>query len=136
MPRWYVTQQELDAVSSYMKGRLSVEKVRMITAHATVTSSLVKDEVNSRRCSGMLWKGCLTNCVCCDVQVNAAVDEMAGHAEATGRLLLAAQNSGQKLTTSERKKATELLHSVAVRFARYHSWSHSCADAACPNVHP
>lgn len=124
MPRWHVTQQELDAVSSYMKGRLSVEKVRMITAHATVTSSLVKDGVDGRRRNGLLWKGRLSDCVCCDVQVNAAVDEMAGHAEATGRLLLAAQTSGQKLTTSERKKATELLHSVAVslrRLTRYHS---------------
>lgn len=72
----------------------------------------------------MLWKRRMSDCVCCDVQVNAAVDEMAGHAEATCRLLVAAQTSGQKLTTSERKKATELLHTVAVslrQFARYHS---------------
>ena len=50
-------------------------------------------------------------------QVNAALEEMAGHAEANSRLLAAArsQQTAKHLAPAERKRATELLHSVAVR---------------------
>eukprot|EP00198_Chlamydomonas_reinhardtii_P006470 XP_001695806.1 predicted protein [Chlamydomonas reinhardtii] len=71
VPRWYVTQDEFDAVSAYMRGRLVPEKV------------------------------------------NAALDELAGHGLATARLMAAVRAGGAKLAPAERKRATELMHSVA-----------------------
>lgn len=70
-PRWYVTERELSALSSYMRGRLSLDKV------------------------------------------NAALDELVQHAEANSRLVQAARAGGAKLAPADRKRATELLHSVA-----------------------
>ncbi|KAG2447269.1 hypothetical protein HYH02_007599 [Chlamydomonas schloesseri] len=71
VPRWYVTQDEFDGVSAYMRGRLVPEKV------------------------------------------NAALDELAGHGLATARLMAAVRAGGAKLAPAERKRATDLLHSVA-----------------------
>jgi hypothetical protein len=48
------------------------------------------------------------------LQINAAVDELAGFAEANARLMAAARSNSAKLVGAERKHATELLHSVAV----------------------
>ncbi len=47
------------------------------------------------------------------LQINAAVDEMAVHAEANCRLM-SMRSSNQKLSQGERKKATELFHYIAV----------------------
>ncbi|MQM04419.1 hypothetical protein Taro_037217 [Colocasia esculenta] len=44
-PRWYVTAKELDSLSSYMRGRLTLEKVNIavneMAAYAEATSSLI-----------------------------------------------------------------------------------------------
>lgn len=77
-PRWYVTESELAAVSSYMRGRLTLDKV------------------------------------------NAALDELAGHAATNLRTMAAVRNpaggggaGAAKLAPAERKRATDLLHGVA-----------------------
>ena len=48
------------------------------------------------------------------LQANAALDELVQHAEANSRLVQAARTGGAKLAPADRKRATELLHSVAV----------------------
>ncbi|GIL53944.1 hypothetical protein Vafri_9512 [Volvox africanus] len=72
-PRWYVAERELEAVSSYLRGRLQADKV------------------------------------------NSALDELAGHAQNNSKLIAAVKGGGNKLAPADRKRATELLHSVAAK---------------------
>ncbi|EFJ46034.1 hypothetical protein VOLCADRAFT_121093 [Volvox carteri f. nagariensis] len=72
-PRWYVTEREFEAASSYLRGRLQTDKV------------------------------------------NAALDELAGHALNNSKLIAAVKGGGTKLAPADRKRATELLHSVAMK---------------------
>ncbi|KAJ9533809.1 hypothetical protein QJQ45_026901, partial [Haematococcus lacustris] len=46
-------------------------------------------------------------------KINSAVDELAGYAEANSKLLATARTAGAKMAGPERKRATELLHSIA-----------------------
>ncbi|KAJ9532028.1 hypothetical protein QJQ45_003753 [Haematococcus lacustris] len=46
-------------------------------------------------------------------KINSAVDELAGYAEANIKLLATARTAGAKMAGPERKRATELLHSIA-----------------------
>jgi len=48
------------------------------------------------------------------MQINAALDELASCAEANHRLMAAARASNSKLSGPDRKRATELYHSIAV----------------------
>lgn len=48
------------------------------------------------------------------MQANAALDELIQHAEDNARLIQAARAGGSKLAPAERKRATDLLHSIAV----------------------
>jgi len=68
--RRYVSEPELQSVSSYMRGRLTLEKV------------------------------------------NAAVDEMAVHAEANVKLMAAIKSRSSSLPPAERKRGTEILHAI------------------------
>jgi len=72
-PRWFVTEVELNQVSSYMRGRLTLEKV------------------------------------------NTVLNELAGFAEANNRLMASLKQSGARMSGADRKRATELLHTVAMR---------------------
>lgn len=156
VPRWYVTQDEFDAVSAYMRGRLVPEKVRAarcagapgsLSGRGVIGvpySLLGSHRVEGRRSrwrqqhdvpGRFLWRlgsgcvragGLMFNCrfwyvyppaplPLLPVQVNAALDELAGHGLATARLMAAVRAGGAKLAPAERKRATELMHSVAVR---------------------
>lgn len=79
----------------------------------------------------MLWHHC--------VQVNAALDELAGHAATNLRTMAAVRNpaggggaGAAKLAPAERKRATDLLHGVAVSrmFFRHTSPVNLCFDVA------
>jgi hypothetical protein len=56
----------------------------------------------------------LQECASITLQVNMALDEVAGHADMTGRLLQAARSAPGRMPPAERKRATDLLHGVAV----------------------
>ncbi|GLI68353.1 hypothetical protein VaNZ11_012756 [Volvox africanus] len=48
-------------------------------------------------------------------KVNSALDELAGHAQNNSKLIAAVKGGGNKLAPADRKRATELLHSVATK---------------------
>ncbi|PNH03055.1 Spindle and kinetochore-associated protein 1 [Tetrabaena socialis] len=48
-------------------------------------------------------------------KVNAALDELANHAAGNVKLMAAAKAGGAKLAPADRKRATELLHSIALK---------------------
>ena len=68
--RRYISQAELASVSTYMRGRLTIETI------------------------------------------NTALDDAAAHAEANSKLMAAARSNSVK--AADRKRATTLLHCVAV----------------------
>ena len=70
LPLRYISQAELASVSSYMRGRLTIETV------------------------------------------NSAIDDAASHAEANAKLMAATKSNSVK--PADRKRATTLLHCVAV----------------------
>lgn len=74
----YISQAELASVSSYMRGRLTIETV------------------------------------------NAALDDAAGHSEANSKLMAAAKANTVK--AADRKRATTLLHCVAVSTPSCCAW--------------
>ncbi len=152
-PRWYVTESELAAVSSYMRGRLTLDKVRACTPDPEVTVGpralagfLARIPCWASRHSwcahapwglqgaeGSAWQRRVLSAAvtaygspgaCSDtayVQVNAALDEVAGHAATNLRTMAAVRNTAggggagaAKLAPAERKRATDLLHGVAV----------------------
>ena len=80
----YISQAELASVSSYMRGRLTIETV------------------------------------------NTALDDAAAHAEANSKLMAAARSNSVK--AADRKRATTLLHCVAVG---RHFMLHACVQPAC-----
>ncbi|KAF6266088.1 hypothetical protein COO60DRAFT_642581 [Scenedesmus sp. NREL 46B-D3] len=81
-PRWYVTAAELASVPSYIKGRLTLEKV------------------------------------------NAAVDELAGFAEACAKAMSSvARNQLARVSSEERGRLQELYHGIATKeAAKGRSW--------------
>lgn len=48
------------------------------------------------------------------VQINTAVDEVAGFAEANYKLMASLRGPSARLAPADRKKATELMHAFAV----------------------
>lgn len=53
------------------------------------------------------------------MQVNSAIEEAAGRADANMKLMQAAKSGGAKLTPAERKRATDLLHNIAVSYLKH-----------------
>ena len=97
-PRRHIGHAEFESISGYLKGRLTLDKVRgRSVIFITSTSSLHLLYLNSNS------------------QVNAAVEELAVHAENNNRLLAALRSTTQKLSGVERKRAAELTHAMAVR---------------------
>jgi hypothetical protein len=48
-PRWYVTQAELNSLASYMRGRLTLDKVRMTQLLCCKPASAIKTSTSQAR---------------------------------------------------------------------------------------
>lgn len=138
-PRWYITNAELAALSSYMRGRLTLDKVGMqhieclpSSATATIPTEWQSAAVTGADTSRYLCHSaaqctrpyCLPHtCLfvfltpwCCMLQVNAAIDEVAMYADSNHRWMHAVRaHQVSRIPADDRKRAQEMFHSIEVR---------------------